>query len=252
MEEVRLLEWLSLKRVGQMEAGSSGPGRPEGAATGGKVQPAHRPEGRRQGVGGCLPKAPIIPSVQISSKKVRGTIELWKEKALIGKFVGVWPKEKDLIKWISSVWNPKGHYDLQLGSKGFFTIIFFNQEDKDRILEGGPYFFFSAGLYLCPWKERFNPETEDLTVAPVWIRLFSLPGEYWDLDILRDIGNALGEFIKVSEQTKAQRYTSFARICVYLDLSKELPEAIKLSWEDEEWPFMKCPKFPNEGNLLEY
>ena len=89
VEEVRLLEWLALKRVGQMEAGSSGSGRPEGAATRGKVQPAHRPEGRRQGVGGCLPKAPIIPSVQISSEKVRGTIELWKEKALIGKFVGV-------------------------------------------------------------------------------------------------------------------------------------------------------------------
>ena len=52
---------------------------------------------------------------------------------------------------------------------------------------------------------------------------------------MKDIGNTLGEFIKVAEQTKAQRYTSFARICVYLDLSKELPEAINLNWEDEEW-----------------
>ena len=113
--------------------------------------------------------------------------------------MGIWPKEKDLIRWISEFWNPKGHYDLQLGSKGFFTIIVFNQEDRDQILEDGPYFFFSAGLYLRPWKERFNPETEDLTVAPVWICLFSLPGEYWDPDTLRDIGNALGEFIKVLE-----------------------------------------------------
>ena len=46
---------------------------------------------------------------------------------------------------------------------------------------------------------------------------------------MRDIGNALGEFIKVSEKTKVQRYTPFARICVYLDLSKELLEAINLS-----------------------
>ena len=45
-------------------------------------------------------------------------------------------------------------------------------------MEGGPIFFFLAGLYLHPWKERFNPETEDMTVAPIWIRLFSLPGEY--------------------------------------------------------------------------
>ena len=102
-------------------------------------------------------------------------------------------------------------------------------------MEGGPYFFFSAGLFLRPWKERFNPETEDMTVAPVWIRLFSLPGEYWDLETLRDIGNSLGEFIKVAEQTRLQRYTAFARICVYMDLSRELPEAISLNWEDEEW-----------------
>ena len=45
----------------------------------------------------------------------------------------------------------------------------------------------------------------------------------------------MGEFIKVSEQTRVQRYTSFAQICVYLDLSKELPEAICMKWEDEEW-----------------
>ena len=151
-----------------------------------------------------------IPMIQIISEVVRENIGTWKEMAPIGKFVGIWPREKDLIKWINGVWKPKGHYDLQLGSKGFFTIIFFNQEDRDRILEGGPYFFFSMGLYLRPWKERFNPETEDMTVAPVWIRLFSLPGEYWDLETLRDIGNSLGEFIKVAEQTKLQRYTSFA------------------------------------------
>ena len=66
-------------------------------------------------------------------------------------------------------------------------------------------------------------------MALVWIWLFSLLGEYWDPDTLRDIGNALGEFIKVSEQTKVHRYTSFARICVYLDLLKELLEAINLS-----------------------
>ena len=32
-----------------------------------------------------------------------------------------------------------------------------------------------------------------------------------------------------------QRYTAFTHICVYMDLSRELPEAISLNWEDEEW-----------------
>ena len=105
--------------------------------------------------------------IQVKFEVVREKIGLWKEKSLIRMFVGIWHRERDLIKWINGVWKPKGHYHLQLGSKGFFTIIFFNQEDRDRILEGGPYLFFSIGLYLRPWKERFNLETKDMIVAPV-------------------------------------------------------------------------------------
>ena len=41
--------------------------------------------------------------------------------------------------------------------------------------------------------------------------------------------------MKIVEQTNLMRYVSYARICVYLDISKELPESIKLSWHDEEW-----------------
>ena len=52
---------------------------------------------------------------------------------------------------------------------------------------------------------------------------------------MEDLGNTLGKFINISKQTKAQRYTAYARICVYMDLSKEFPEAIYMSWEDEEW-----------------
>ena len=98
-------------------------------------------KGTSLGTGGCLPKSQSILSIQIKSDKIRGKVELWKEKALIGKFVGGWPQEIDLVCWIKSTWNPKGHYDLHLGSKGFFTIIFFNQEDRDRVLEGWAIFF---------------------------------------------------------------------------------------------------------------
>ena len=55
------------------------------------------------------------------------------------------------------------------------------------------------------------------------------------MEVLRDIGNSIGEFVKFVEQTRLQRYTTFARICVYMDLSKDLPEAINMNWDDEEW-----------------
>jgi hypothetical protein len=155
-----------------------------------------------------------------------------KTYALIGKFIGIWPMERALLSWITAKWKPKAHFDIQLGSKGFFTIIFTRLDDRDKILEGGPYFFNSTGLYLRNWTKRFNPDKEDFTWAPVWIRLYSLPQDYWDDETLKDIGNALGNFIKIAEQTKTNKYTSYARICVYMHITKALSDSICLAHED--------------------
>lgn len=55
------------------------------------------------------------------------------------------------------------------------------------------------------------------------------------------------------------RYISYARICVYMDISKELPEEVKISWEDEKWfqpinyehiPF-RCRRCHEHGHLFQ-
>ena len=52
---------------------------------------------------------------------------------------------------------------------------------------------------------------------------------------MEDIGNSLGKFNKISKQTRIQRYTAYARICVYMELTKELLDAIQMTWDDEDW-----------------
>ena len=59
--------------------------------------------------------------------------------------------------------------------------------------------------------------------------MYSIPSEYWKEEILTDIGNSLGTFIKVSEQTRQSKYISYAKICIYLDISRDLPEGIELT-----------------------
>ena len=53
---------------------------------------------------------------------IKEKIQFMADHALIGKFIGLQPSEKDLIWWINSTWKPKGHYDLHLGSKGFLLF----------------------------------------------------------------------------------------------------------------------------------
>jgi hypothetical protein len=208
--------------------------------------------------GKCIPQAPQAPKYVVSSPRIEEQKQYMRDNALVGKFLGLWPSERDLIKWIHYWWKPRGHYDLQLGSKGFFTIIFHNPEDRNRVFDGGPYFFNSAGLFLRFWTEKFSPEKEDFAHAPVWIRLYSLPQEFWLEEVLAGIGNTIGVYVKSSEATKQRRYTSYARICVYLNIAKPLPGSITLEYHDEEWsqtidyehiPF-RCRKCHEHGHLF--
>lgn len=79
---------------------------------------------------------------------------------LICKFVGIWPSKKDLTKWIQQRWKPKGHIDLKIAAKGFFTVIFPNLEDKEIIFEGVPYFMNIVGLFMQHWEDCYNPDKE--------------------------------------------------------------------------------------------
>jgi len=206
----------------------------------------------------CISKAAERIKIELPSHRINGEIQYMQDHALIGKFLGFWPTEKALHGWIASKWKPKGQVTLQLGPKGFFTAIFNCVEDKSRIFEGGPYFFNSSGLYLTEWKPRFNPDKEDFSWAPVWIRMYSLPVEYWKEETLADIGNKLGTFIKVAAETKTRKYTSYARICMQMHLTKTLADSVSLFHDDFEWiqtldyehiPF-RCRKCHVHGHLF--
>jgi hypothetical protein len=185
--------------------------------------------------GKCIPQVSQAPKYIISTPRIEEQKKYMRDYALVGKFLGLWPSERELVKWIHQWWKPKGHYDLQLGSKGFFTIILHNLEDINHIFDGGSYFFNSAGLFLRFWTEKFIPETEDFAHAPVWIRLYSLPQEFWLEEVLAGIGNTIGVYVKSSEATKQRRYTSYVCICVYLNIAKPLPGSIALEYHDEDW-----------------
>ena len=82
--------------------------------------------------------------------------------------------------------------------------------------------------------------------------------ELWDLGILEGIGNTIRTFVKVAESTKRGRYTSYARLCIYMNIAEPLSEYIKLEYHDEIWqqpidyehiPF-RCRRCHEYGHLF--
>ena len=48
----------------------------------------------------------------IKTTRIGEHMQFMRDHALIGKFLGLWPSEKDLARWIKAWWNPKGDYEL--------------------------------------------------------------------------------------------------------------------------------------------
>lgn len=97
-----------------------------------------------------------------------------------------------------------------------------------------------------------------MLAAPIWVRLFGLPMEFWDPNILEGIGNTVETFVKVADSTKRGKYTSYARICIYMNIAEPLSEYIELEYHDEIWqqpmdyehiPF-RCTRCHEYGHLF--
>ena len=119
--------------------------------------------------------------------------------------------------------------------KGFFTFLFENKEDKDLIFRSGHYFVGSRGLYINRWSLSFDPKKDVPSAVPVQVRVRHLPLHCWNDETLQEIRNSLGDYIDKAEP-KGPLF-SYARICVEVDLDKELLEVVNLHMDG--WKHMK-------------
>eukprot|EP00253_Pinus_taeda_P034064 PITA_34064 len=155
------------------------------------------------------------------------------KKAIICRFNGFWPKTEALYQWIHTVWTKNCQIHLCL--KGFFIVIFLEEEEREKILNEGPWFWGSAGLFVTPWFPEFDANTTVVSRMPVWVRLHNLPLHFWHFKTLSAIGNTLGRMLKIDTDRHLKGIFTFARICVEVDLSQGLPESIILNFNNIQW-----------------
>lgn len=83
--------------------------------------------------------------------------------------------------------------------KEFFLIRFEKKEDYDRVLKGG--FIGEHFLFVKAWEPRFRPSTNCVSSIAVWVRLLELPIEYYDNEILTEIGSTIGPVLRIDSNT---------------------------------------------------
>ncbi|KAI0524626.1 hypothetical protein KFK09_004003 [Dendrobium nobile] len=72
------------------------------------------------------------------------------------------------------------------------------------------------------WTSTFSPSSLHGLHSPIWIRLPQLPLIYWDINNITRIANGIGEPLWMDSHTSTWGKSSFARICVRINLEQKL------------------------------
>ncbi|KAG5599650.1 hypothetical protein H5410_031020 [Solanum commersonii] len=115
--------------------------------------------------------------------------------------------------------------------------MFANEKERDRVLCSGPHCLLRRPIIMKPWDQDFNFKEEILTTIPLWINL--------------------GKPLYADECTTQTSRISFARILVEMDITRILPNVIKIQdpkrrvLEQQvryEWKLIFCQKCLQVGH----
>ncbi|KAL3625034.1 hypothetical protein CASFOL_031702 [Castilleja foliolosa] len=165
-----------------------------------------------------------IPACIISNMELEQEEKQF-EYALILKFSAGRPSLFDIKNHIYNSWEMKSDPVITLLDARNVLLIAENQEDMIKA-QTQPSRRINASLYrIFRWSRDFDFNKDD-KIVPVWISLPRLPISYMNPTLLRKIGNMVGDFLRVDVKTLKLNNAFAARICVEVDVSQDLPQAI--------------------------
>lgn len=184
---------------------------------------------------GLIPNLPIKPlktivdgeiAIEISDSDVEKVDEMFSTIVII-KFWKDRPPLDQIYKDIVERWGVVGRFAMRLRDNRTLLVRFENASDMVMALSCDNTFIREDSFKLYRWVHCVDGDV-DAGITPVWIALPQLPDRCWFPNFFKEAGNSLGTFLRVDHPTAAMARPRVARMCVEVDLSKELPKKIRL------------------------
>ena len=144
---------------------------------------------------------------------------------LVGLFAGKFPGMVAVSKLRES-WKVKCSFWRH--RSGWLVFKFQSDEDRLKVLNGGPYFAYGSNLMLKIMPSCFRFEGEAVTSVPIWIQLPGLPLDCWNGRALSKIVSKVGKPISSDKMTLTKERISFARVLVEVDVSSDIVSEVEI------------------------
>ncbi|XP_074570567.1 uncharacterized protein LOC141827233 [Curcuma longa] len=128
---------------------------------------------------------------------------------LVGCFMGRHPGREGVVK-VGSKWPS---YQFFMHKSGWVVFRFDKEEDRETVLQGGPYFVFGIPLFLKKMPKCFMFE-EDGRFVPAWIQIHGLPPDCWSQFVLSKVGSEVGKPLYTDSLTRTRERLGYARLMV--------------------------------------
>ncbi|XVF65878.1 hypothetical protein PTKIN_Ptkin09bG0286400 [Pterospermum kingtungense] len=97
---------------------------------------------------------------------------------------------------------------------------------RDYVLENGPWHVQNRPLLIRKWEPGMKTLDLNLQKVPIWVHLWNVPLELFSQQGLSYISSVLGVPLYMDKFTANQERLAFAKVCVLIDASKEIPAEI--------------------------
>lgn len=162
-------------------------------------------------------------------------VEYYSHHSLYCKFLGIRVSLQFLEVWAQRTWELKWEMEIILLANSYFMVTFNCIADRNMVFKGGPYFHNKVGLFIKPWHASFNFTEELPNNVPIWVHLPRFLMECYQEDVLHLLALVLGIPVGTSSQTLGKWVMTFSHICVEIDLSRPLPDAIEMCAGSYSW-----------------
>ena len=121
---------------------------------------------------------------------------------------------------------------IRHAGKNLFIIQLPNASMRDKILEVGPWHIQNNPLIVRKWEPRLSSLEFKMFKLLIWIHFSNVPLELFTQRGLSYISSAIGSSLYMDKIIASQQRLAFAKICVEVEATKEIPRSIEVEMKD--------------------